>query len=617
MEGLAHRQQLEGLGQRMKRIYQFAVFCVMLAALSCMGHCVKTQAAVGLNQTNATVCKGGRTSLTVNGAKEAVSWSTSNKGIAKVSATGTVTGVKKGKATITASVGKAKYKCRVVVNDTYGASTSSVTIKRQDSVTLTFTKDAVVTYKIQDPEICSASWGSWNGNEIPLHITPKKVGVTYITCSNGANNETVRIRVRVKKVPVEVTGIRAATSDGGDFVCGENTVRLSFKQDRATENTVLYLIGKNGETVRTMQLGAVPAGKTFSVSWDGSNDRGVDYEGEFRLKVMADGYAARNWHYYRCYAKSPFQRGNGTAEKPYEVASAEHLERMADFSSRHFIQVQDIELRSDIISNIFNAENPFQGSFNARPGDVGYQIMHYNGNTSLFGVIGQEGELNNVTISDARITGTGRERSAVLAEINQGTITGCTVDKAVIYSASATEAALLAVENSGIIDRCMARGTVYTYGSMAGGVVYNHQRMVRTGVEAGLNLSAAGGINSSQDLFVGGVVAVNGQTAFIDACESLCTVQAAGTLQPSAKLYLGGIVGKNLGQVRDGNAFGHFPLECTENLIGDALGGVVAGENGGMITGVAYYETAGRKSSATGSGREDSLSPVKNPDEEG
>lgn len=603
----------------MKKIYQFMVLCIMLAISLCIGNCTQAQAAVSLNQKNATICVGGKTTLEVSGTSKPAKWSTSNKKVAKVGSAGVVTGISKGEATITAKVGNVKCQCRVVVNETYGANVSSVVIKRESSVTLTFTKNAVVTYKIQDPAICGASWGSWSGNEIPLNITPKKVGTTYITCSNGANNETVRIRVRVKKVPVNISGMQAVTSDGGDFVCGENKMRISFRQDRTSKNTVLYFLNRNGETIGTKRLGAVPAGKTYSTSWDGRDDKGANYEGEFRLKIVADGYTARRWHYDRAYAKSPFLRGTGTREKPYEVADAGHLEKMADFPDRHFVQVQDIDLRSEIISNIFPAERPFMGSYLGKPQEEGFRILNYNGNTSLFGKIGVEGELNYVTVSDARITGTGQGRSAVLAEVNQGMIMNCTVDQAVIYSASATDASLLVVENGGVIDKCMAQGTVYTYGSMAGGIVYNDQRVIRTKVEASLNLSMAEGITvpGGQELYVGGIVAVNGQAAFIDACESSCSMQAAGVLPAPAKLYMGGIVGKNVGQVRDGSALGRFPLEYTSGVFGDAQGGMIAGENDGMITGVTYYETAGRKASAAGNGREDNLKPLPNMNEEG
>ncbi len=600
----------------MKKVYQFMLFCFMLAVSLCMGHQTKTQAAVGLDQTSATICIGGKVTLKINGTSMPVKWSTSSKKIAKVGSAGVVTGIAKGKATITAEVGNEKYQCRVVVNETYGASVSSITIKRQSSVLLTFTKDAVVTYKIQDADICSASWGSWTGNEIPLYITPKKVGTTYITCSNGANNETVRIRVRVKKVPVNVTDIRAVTSDEGDFICGENVMQITFRQDRTSRNTILYIIGRNGETIHTMRLGVVPARRMYYAFWDGKNDLGVNFEGEFRLKIVADGYTTRQWHYYRSYAESPFAGGDGTKENPYKVASVEHLKKMADFNGRHFVQVRNLDLRSEIIGNLFDEEHPFSGSYDAKSQGVNSRILYYNSDTSLFGVIGTEGELRNVIISDARITGTGQERSAVLAEVNLGTVTNCVIDQAVIYSSSATDAGLLAVENSGVIDRCKAHGTVYTYGSMAGGVVYNHQRIIQTDVEAGLNLSAAGGITSGEELYVGGIAAVNGSMAFIDACESSCSIHGSGTLNTQAKLYMGGIAGKNLGQVRDGSALGMFPLENTNNLIGDSHGGIIAGQNDGLITGVVYYETVGRKSSATGNGRESRLNPLKNEEKE-
>ena len=601
----------------MKKFYQFIVGCVLLAVSLCIGHSTQTQAAVRLNQTNATICIGGKTTLEVSGAAGPVKWTTSNKKVAKVGSAGVVTGIRKWEAMITAAVGKTKYQCRVIVNETYGASISSVTLKRESSVLFTFTKDAVVSYKIQDPDICGAEWGRWSGNEIPLNLTPKKVGVTYITCSNGANQETVRIRVRVQKVPVNMLHLLAETSDGGDFICGENKMKITLRQDRKSANTILYLIGRNGETIRTKEFGAVAARKNHSFLWDGKDEKGVDYEGEFRLKVVADGYTTRNWHYYRSYAKSPFFSGTGTRDHPYQVTSAEHLERMAQFPSRHFVQTQDIDLRSDIISQIFSEEHPFMGTYNAKPQEQNFKILHYNGNTSLFGVIGVEGELNDVIISDARITGTGQEQSAVLAEVNQGMLMNCAIEKAVIYSASATDAALLAVENSGIIDRCRVHGTIYTYGCMAGGVIYNRQRVIRTKVEADLNLSASGEVANKEELYVGGIAAVNEQTAFIDACESNSKIQAAGTLHTPSRLYMGGIVGRNAGQVRDGGALGQFPLESTSNLVGESNGGMIAGENDGMITGVTYYETTGRKTSATGSGRENSLKPLRNGNVEG
>lgn len=600
----------------MKKIYQFAVFCFILTASLCTGYRMPAYGAVSLNQSSATICVGSKTALKVEGTTKKVKWTTSNARIAKVGTKGVVTGVKKGKATITASVGSKKYKCRVTVNQTYGASESSVSIKRSASVMFTFTQDAVVTYKIQDTNICSASWGSWSGNEIPLNIVPKKVGTTYITCSNGANQETVRIKVRVTKVPVKVTRFKAATDDGGDFVCGLNKIKLSFRQDIDSKKTIVYLMNKNGETVRTLRLGTVEGGKNQSVVWDGWTDSNTKYNGEFRMRVSADGYVTKDQEYYRCYADSPFEDGCGTKSHPYEVTSADQLSKMAEFNGRYFVQTKDIDLRSELVNTIFSAEKPFSGSFNAKPQDVNYKILYYNGNASLFGSIGPKGELENVTMSEARISSTGLERTAVVAENNQGTISGCVVDQVIVYSASSTDVGILAVENNGVIDGCRVNGTVYTYGNMGGGVLYNRQRMIRTRIEVRMNLSAAEDITDKEQLYVGGIAAVNEQRAFIDECESNCTLRASGTLPKSSHAYLGGIAGRNLGLVRDGGSLGYFPLDYTEGLRGDVQGGIIVGDNGGMITGVSYYETAGRKISAAGNGREDSLRPLINPNEE-
>ncbi len=600
----------------MKKIYQFAVFCFILTASFCMGHRMPAFGAAGLSQSSATICVGSKTALKVKGVTGEVKWTTSNAGIAKVGTKGVVTGVKKGKAIITAAAGGKKYKCRVTVNQTYGASVSSVSIKRPSSVMFTFTQDAVVTYKIQDTEICSASWGSWSGNEIPLNITPKKVGTTYITCSNGANQETVRIRVRVAKVPIKVTRFKAATNDGGDFICGLNKMKMSFRQNIASKKTIVYLMNRNGETIRTLRLGPAAAGKNQSVVWDGRTDSDTKYNGEFRMKVSADGYTTKDLQYYRCYAESPFDDGCGTKEHPYEIASADQLRRMADFNGRFFVQTKDIDLRSELIGTIFGTEKPFSGSFNAKPQDVNYKILYYNGNTSLFGAVGQKGELRNITMSEARISSTGMERTSVIADNNEGMILDCTVDQVIIYSASGTDVGILAVENNGVIDGCRVTGTVYTYGNMGGGVLYNRQRMIRTRIEVRLNLSAADDLTDKEQLYVGGAAAVNEQRAFIDECESNCSLRASGTLPKSSHAYLGGIVGSNLGIVRDGGALGYFPLDYTEGMRGDVQGGIIAGENDGMITGVSYYETIGRKSSAAGNGREDSLKPLINPNEE-
>lgn len=78
---------------------------------------VNAQAAEGikLNKTKLTIEVESSYTLKVSGTKDKVTWTSSNKDIAKVSNTGKVTGVKEGKASITATVAGKKYSCDVTV----------------------------------------------------------------------------------------------------------------------------------------------------------------------------------------------------------------------------------------------------------------------------------------------------------------------------------------------------------------------------------------------------------------------------------------------------------------------------------------------------------------------
>lgn len=72
-------------------------------------------ATVKLNKSKVTLMKGASYTLVLQNNEKAIKWSTSKKSVATVSANGKVTAKKKGTATITAKVGKKKYKCKVTV----------------------------------------------------------------------------------------------------------------------------------------------------------------------------------------------------------------------------------------------------------------------------------------------------------------------------------------------------------------------------------------------------------------------------------------------------------------------------------------------------------------------
>lgn len=76
----------------------------------------ESQAAkMKLNRSSAAIKVGKKVTLKVKGTKKKVKWTTSKKAIASVSSKGVVTGKKVGMATITAKVGKKKFRCKVTV----------------------------------------------------------------------------------------------------------------------------------------------------------------------------------------------------------------------------------------------------------------------------------------------------------------------------------------------------------------------------------------------------------------------------------------------------------------------------------------------------------------------
>lgn len=72
-------------------------------------------AAVKINHKKITIGTYAPTQLTITGTKKKVTWKSSNPKVLKVTQKGVITGKKAGKATVTATVGKKKYKCVVTV----------------------------------------------------------------------------------------------------------------------------------------------------------------------------------------------------------------------------------------------------------------------------------------------------------------------------------------------------------------------------------------------------------------------------------------------------------------------------------------------------------------------
>jgi len=101
---------------KIKTIVLSTLLVVALAVTAVPIHAfAKAKGKAKLNKTKITLYAGKSVSLKVKNNRKKVKWSSSNKKVAKVSSKGKVKGIKKGKATVTAKVGKKKYKCKVTV----------------------------------------------------------------------------------------------------------------------------------------------------------------------------------------------------------------------------------------------------------------------------------------------------------------------------------------------------------------------------------------------------------------------------------------------------------------------------------------------------------------------
>ena len=116
-----------------------------------------------------------------------VKWSSDDESVATVKADGAsakITGKKTGSATISAKVGSTTLKCKVTVKKSFiTPSSQEVSVSEGKSKTITIkvsgSKDIAVSNSNKD--VCSTSWGKWDGNTIKLTVKAKSKGSAVIT----------------------------------------------------------------------------------------------------------------------------------------------------------------------------------------------------------------------------------------------------------------------------------------------------------------------------------------------------------------------------------------------------------------------------------------------------
>ncbi len=160
------------------RALVFGIFVMLLAV--CAGSAGQVEAAskkVSLSKASLKMYVGKTKILKVNNTKKTVRWSSSNKKVATVSNKGKITAKKKGTATITARVGKKKYKCKVVVqNPKLNKATITLTVNEAYRLSALGTSEEL-TWTAKNPAVIRVSKA---GN-----VRGLKAGTTYVIAWAG------------------------------------------------------------------------------------------------------------------------------------------------------------------------------------------------------------------------------------------------------------------------------------------------------------------------------------------------------------------------------------------------------------------------------------------------
>jgi len=267
--------------------------------------------------------------------------------------------------------------------------------------------------------------------------------------------------------------------------------------------------------------------------------------------------------------------GSGTAEDPYQIASAEHLYWLSQDSSvwdSHFIQTVDIDLSESKNWNggrgftpIGNNDKPFTGVYDGNDFDIDSLFMEKDRNdfynvepSGLFGVT-ENAELSRISMVSSTIESWGSDRvGGIVGHARFTTVDSCIVTNINVHGGWAIGSIVGEAENC-TISVVKADGEVRA--GVGGGVVGISNVTTISNCQSRVSVRSANGP-------AGGIVGVNGENSAITNSYSL-------SKSVKGEEAIGGVAGKNHGTISESYFYG--------TVYGDNPGGL-AGSNYGEIT---------------------------------
>ena len=188
---------------------------------------------------------------------DGVTWASSNASVASVNS-GTVTAIKEGTATITASAGGKSATCTVKVSTKVVAVTSITLDKISLSMKVGETETITATVNPANAADKSVTWGSSDVSVATVSdgkVTAKKSGTAIITAKSGSciAECTVNISVDVEAVTLDKTALSLAVGETA-------TLTATVKPDDASDKNVAW--ASSDESVAKVADGNVTAVKS-------------------------------------------------------------------------------------------------------------------------------------------------------------------------------------------------------------------------------------------------------------------------------------------------------------------------------------------------------------------
>ncbi len=439
-------------------VINIAVLFLLLTAATCVHVNAKTKAK--LDRKSVTVTEGQTVQLTVTGAKKTVKWSCSPKSVCSVTQDGLVTAKKAGKAVVKAKAGKTTLKCKVKVKKKPVYADRIEIQGDTDVLAPGNTTKLSVSYFPNGAKKERVIWESSDTNLATVEdgtVTAIAVGEVTITARLESNTEiSAAYLVHIKEM---TTTMQLTTADGGAFIRGVSSVNVKFQLDMDCKDVVVDIVNSSDTSMYSQEFASVSKNTDYNLTWDGTQSGSAVEAGTYFVQIKAGTAVIHSEELL--IRNNEFAGGTGSEGHPFLVSTLEQFLAVEKYNGYSFQQTSDIagNITRTVQTMYGSEENPFEGTYDGN----GHAIIDLNikgqnnANTALFGVVGSNGKLNNVSLQNASIISSG-DRSAGLVRVNHGKVINCTMSdcKMICNAENGAIGALLCDINAekGIISGC-------------------------------------------------------------------------------------------------------------------------------------------------------------------